>query len=170
MMNDKALHAPIDPKTATQVLDIGCGTGIVTHLMSSAFPKASCIGLDLSATPQLRPRPANLRFFQGNICTQRPTQWSADDGGSPLPHDETLFDYVFIRLLILGKSDWPAFIRKEFRLLKPGGWAEVHDLAWDWYDQNNNIVSDQWSWLRWAREGFETRKGMDLDCGKKAAA
>jgi hypothetical protein len=42
--------------------------------------------------------------------------------------------------------------------------------AWDWYDQNNNIVSDQWSWLRWAREGFETRKGMDLDCGKKAAA
>jgi ubiquinone/menaquinone biosynthesis C-methylase UbiE len=170
MMNDKVLHAPIDPKTATQVLDIGCGTGIVTHLMSSAFPKASCIGLDLSATPQLRPRPANLRFFQGNICTQRPTQWSADDGGSPLPHDETLFDYVFSRLLILGMSDWPAFIRKEFRLLKPGGWAKVHDLAWDWYDQNNNIVSDQWSWLRWAREGLETRKSMDLDCGKKAAA
>jgi trans-aconitate methyltransferase len=63
MMNDKVLHAPIDPKTATQVLDIGCGTGIVTHLMFSAFPQASCTGLDLSAIPRLRPRPANLRFF-----------------------------------------------------------------------------------------------------------
>jgi hypothetical protein len=52
--------------------------------------------------------------------------------------------------------------------LKPGGWAEVHDLAWDWYDLDGSIVSDQWSWLSVVRGEFENRKGMDLACGKKA--
>lgn len=170
MMGDKVLHAPVDAINATRVLDIGCGTGIVTHLMSEAFPRATCVGLDLSETPGLRSCPANVRFFEGNAATQEPTQWTASDGGSPLPQDECLFDYVFSRLLILGMSGWQDFIRKEFLLLKPGGWAEVHDLAWDWYDPDGSVVSDQWSWLRMVREDFETSKGMDLACGKKAKA
>jgi SAM-dependent methyltransferase len=169
MMSDKVLHAPVD-NNATRILDIGCGTGIVTHLMSEAFPQATCIGLDLSVTPGLRPCPANVHFFQGNAATQKPTQWKANDGRSPLPQDEHLFDYVFSRLLILGMSDWPNFINKVFLLLKPGGWAEVHDLAWDWYDPDGSVVSDQWSWLRVVRGEFEDRKGMDLACGKKAKA
>jgi SAM-dependent methyltransferase len=170
MMGNKVLHAPVDANAAIRVLDIGCGTGIVTHLMSEAFPQATCIGLDLSETPGLRSCPANVRFFQGNAATQEPTQWSANDGGPPLPEDEHVFDYVFSRLLILGMSDWQNFVRKEFLLLKPGGWAEVHDLAWDWYDPDGSVVSDQWSWLRWVREDFEKGKGMDLACGKKAKA
>jgi SAM-dependent methyltransferase len=169
MMGDKVLHAPVDAN-ATRVLDIGCGTGIVTHLMSEAFSQASCIGLDLSVTPGLRPCPINVRFFQGNVATQEPTEWTANDHGSPLPQDEHLFDYVFSRLLILGMSDWQNFIRKEFLLLKPGGWAEVHDLAWDWYDPDGSVVSDQWSWLRMVRGELKTRKDMDLACGKKAKA
>jgi SAM-dependent methyltransferase len=153
---------------ATRLLDIGCGTGIVTHLMAEAFLQASCIGLDLSETPGLRYRPANVRFFQGNAATQGPTEWMANDDGSPLPQDDHLFDYVFSRLLILGMSDWPNFIKKVFLLLKPGGWAEIHDLAWDWYDLDGSVVSDQWSWSRVVRGDFEDRKGMDLACGKKA--
>ena len=62
-----------------------------------------------------------------------------------MPQDERLFDYVFSRLLILGMSDWQNFIRKKYLLLKPGGWAEVHDLAWDWYDPDGSVVSDDWS-------------------------
>ena len=66
MMGDKVLHAPVDAINPTWVLDIGCGTGIVTHLMSEAFPRATCVGLDLSETPGLRSCPANVRFFEGN--------------------------------------------------------------------------------------------------------
>jgi hypothetical protein len=49
------------------------------------------VGSDLSVTPGLRPRHANVRVFQGNIATQDPTEWKANDGGSPLPQDEHFF-------------------------------------------------------------------------------
>lgn len=170
MLHNKDLHAPIIAANTTRVLDIGCGTGIITHKMSAAFPHATCIGLDLSTTPSLRLRPANLRFFQGNVNTQKPTQWIPNDNATPLPRDANLFDYVFSRFLILGMTDWPAFIRQEYTLLKPGGYAEVQDLAWEWYDASGNIVSREWNWLRCIAEDFEGRKGMDFACGKKAKA
>lgn len=169
MMGNKVLHAPIDI-TATHVLDVGCGTGIVTDLMSNAYPQATCIGLDLSETPRLGPQATNVRFFKGNVTAQKPTQWTTADGKPALPKDKGLFDYVFSRLLILGMSDWQSFLKKEFSLLKPGGWAEIHDLAWDWYDADGTVVSDEWSWLRCVRQELESGKGMDLDCGKKAKA
>jgi len=183
MLNNKDLHAPINtnpnPKTKTntppRLLDIGCGTGILTHKMSTTFPHATCIGLDLTPPPSLRPRPANLHFFQGNITTQKPTQWTpttttttTDGQPLPLPRDAHLFDYVFSRFLILGMSDWRAFIRREYALLKPGGWAEIQDLAWEWYDAAGEIVSGEWGWLRCIAEDFEGRKGMDFACGRKA--
>jgi SAM-dependent methyltransferase len=169
MMGNKVLHAPIDI-TATRVLDIGCGTGIVTHLISDTYPQATCIGLDLSETPRLRPQAANVQFFKGNATVQRPTQWTTARGKPTLPQDESLFDYVFSRLLILGMSDWQSFLKIEYSLLRPGGWAEVHDLAWDWYDADGTVVSNEWSWLRCIRQELEKGKGMDLDCGKKAKA
>jgi trans-aconitate methyltransferase len=167
MMGNKVLHAPIDV-TATRVLDVGCGTGIVTHLMSDAYPQATCIGLDLSETPRLRPQAANVQFLKGNVTAQRPTQWTTVDGKPTLPQDEHLFDFVFSRLLILGMSDWQNFFKTEYSLLKPGGWAEVHDLVWDWCDADGTVVSDEWSWLRCIRQELENGKGMDLNCGKKA--
>ena len=169
MMGDRVLHAPIDT-TATRLLDVGCGTGIVTHLMSDAYPRATCIGLDLSETPRLRPQAANVKFLKGNVTAQTPTQWTTADGKSVLQQDEGLFDYVFSRLLILGMTDWQNFLRTEYGLLKPGGWAEVHDLAWDWYDADGTLVSDEWPWLRRVRNELESGKGMDLSCGKKAKA
>lgn len=169
MMGNKVLHAPIDT-TATRVLDVGCGTGIVTHLMSDAYPQATCIGLDLSETPRLRPQATNVQFFKGNVTSQRPTQWTTADSKQSLPADEGLFDYIFSRLLILGMSDWQSFLNAEYDLLKPGGWVEVHDLAWDWYDADGAVVSDEWSWLRCIRQELEHGKCMDLDCGKKAKA
>lgn len=167
MMGNKVLHAPIDI-TATRVLDVGCGTGIVTHLMSDAYPQATCIGLDLSETPQLRPQATNVQFFKGNVTAERPKQWTTSDGKPGLPQDEGLFDYVFSRLLILGMSDWQNFLKTEYSLLKPGGWAEVHDLVWDWCDVDGAVVSDEWSWLRCIRQELEKSKDMDLSCGKKA--
>lgn len=168
-MNHKILHAPVPEASAKRTLDIGCGTGIVTDLLSQIFPSAECIGLDLSPVPQIRPHNNNVRFFQGNVTNQKPTAWTPNKPSeSSLPQDENLFDYLFSRLLILGMSDWPAFLRKEFSLLKPGGWVEVQDLAWDWISPSGEIVSDDWEWLRWLGNHLEREKGIDVRCGNKA--
>ncbi|EME48318.1 hypothetical protein DOTSEDRAFT_67413 [Dothistroma septosporum NZE10] len=165
VMDDQILHAPVGD--ASRILDIGCGTGIVTDLMSEAYPEADCIGLDLSTVPHIRPHRSNVRFFQGNVSSQDPTEWTAA-AGSALPHDTNLFDYIFSRLLILGISDWPSFIVKELSLLKPGGWAEIQDLAWDYFDQSGAIISSSWQWLEVMNSHLQA-KGMDPHCGAKAA-
>ncbi|KAK4634338.1 hypothetical protein CLAFUW4_02327 [Fulvia fulva] len=85
------------------------------------------------------------------------------------PHSHrTLFDYIFSRLLILVISNWPSFIAKELSLLKPGGWAEIQDLAWDWLDPSGSITSSSWQWLELMNSRLHA-KGMDTHCGSKAA-
>ena len=128
-MNDKVIHALIDRRSGIRMLDIGCGTGIVTDLMAETYPQAECIGLDISKVPNLRPHEKNVRFFEGNATSQKPSQWKANDGKAGLSDDKAGFDYIFSRLLILGMHDWPDYIKTEFDLLRPGGWVEVHDLG-----------------------------------------
>ncbi|KAF7192921.1 Methyltransferase fsdD [Pseudocercospora fuligena] len=167
-MSNKVLHAPIETSaTGLRLLDIGCGTGIVTDLMSSTFPHAECIGLDVSKVPKIRAHNSNVKFFQGNVMGQKPTEWIGEEK-KRLEKDEELFDYLFSRLLILGMSDWPSFLKKEYELLKPGGWVEVQDLAWDWFSPDGVAISDEWEWLRWLSDHFETKKGIDVHCGNKA--
>lgn len=164
MMYNGEVHVQL-PRTIERVLDIGCGTGILTDMLSEMFPTTECIGLDLSPVPQIRSHQSNVRFFKGNGSTQRPSKWVPEDG-APFTQDRNLFDYIFSRLLILGMSDWPAFIRREFELLKPGGWAELQDLAWDWYDPDGTVVSDSWSWLELMKAHTSKEKGMDTLCGR----
>ncbi|USW59137.1 Putative S-adenosyl-L-methionine-dependent methyltransferase [Septoria linicola] len=148
MMDNHVLHAPIKDGENKRMLDIGCGTGIITDLISSTYPSSECIGLDLSPVPTLRPRRPNTRFFQGNFTSSQPSTWLPTACGPSLSQGPELFDYIFSRLLILGMTDWPGFIKKELSLLKPGGWAEVHDLEWHWCDAEDNIISHEWNCAR----------------------
>ncbi|KAK4496843.1 hypothetical protein PRZ48_011292 [Zasmidium cellare] len=168
MMEGHVLHAPIKHSGHQRMLDIGCGTGIITDLMSEKFPQSDCIGLDLSAVPSIREHEPNVSFFQGNAAKDAPSQWKSIHGKADLAKDTELFDYIFSRLLIAGMTDWPAFIRKENELVKPGGWVEIHDLAWDWYDKNDTIISNDWSWLYRLSMVCEEEKGMSFQCGKLA--
>lgn len=49
LMHGKIIHAPV--RNPRQVLDIGCGTGIVTSSLGVLFPSAEVIGIDLSPVP-----------------------------------------------------------------------------------------------------------------------
>lgn len=167
-MEGHILHAPIKHGGNQRMLDIGCGTGIVTDLMSEKFPHAECLGLDLSAVPSIREHEPNVSFFQGNAATQAPSQWHPIQDIAHLTKDAELFDYIFSRLLICGMTEWPAFIKKEYELLKPGGWVEVHDVAWDWYNGNDSVISEDWSWLHRLSKTCEQNKGMSFQCGKLA--
>ena len=163
MMNNQIVHAPLDKTKPLRCLDIGCGTGIVTDHIASAYPSAEVFGLDLSPVPDKKGRPKNVRFLQGNVLTQQPTDWKPSNS---LREKSGLFDHIYSRLLVCGMSDWPAFIRTEFALLLSGGWAEVHDLDWIWYDKSGVEVSDKWSWWQALKRAGEAR-GLDFECGSR---
>ncbi|KAF7186388.1 Secondary metabolism regulator LAE1 [Pseudocercospora fuligena] len=121
IMGNQIIHAPLktDIKDA-RMLDVGCGTGIVTDHLGTRFPHAEVYGLDLSAVPQLRTRPPNVTFLQGNIVTDNPSQWLSPGSTSPFRdgQDSSLFDLIFSRLLVCGLTNWPSYINKSFQLLK----------------------------------------------------
>jgi hypothetical protein len=98
--------------------------------------EAKSIRVTLSMAPSIRSQNVNVHFYQGNVITQLPREWTPTDSGTKLPQDMECFNHVFSRLLRLGMMDWPRYIRIMFDLLSPGGWAEVHDLDWADFDQD----------------------------------
>src|SRR4051812_7315858 len=99
-MNDHLIHAPVTTSTVQKALDIGCGTGTVTHRIASTFPKAQVYGLDLSPVPNIREKLQNIEYVQGNFND------ITGPNGSDARFEKGSFDYIFARLLVLGMTDW----------------------------------------------------------------
>jgi trans-aconitate methyltransferase len=94
-MNHQIIHAPLDAQSARKALDIGCGTGTITHDIATRFNDAQVYGLDLSTVPLVREKLPNIEYVQGNIM-----ELSND------PRFEVAsFDLIFSRLLIAGMTD-----------------------------------------------------------------
>lgn len=168
LMGGNVIHAPLDSTKATRCLDIGCGTGYVTNAMAREFPNAEVIGLDLSPVPNIRQWEKNVQFLEGNVLTQKPTEWKAGNVQSTLPSDAGLFDLCWSRLLIMGMTDWPGFFKKEFELLKPGGWAECHEMDSIWYDSKGREWLTDKTWRQRLAKGLETM-GLYEHAGSDAA-
>ena len=96
-MHGRIIHAPL--KDPTKILDVGCGTGIVTRHLGSIYPSATVYGIDLSPVPPtnasdaIPSTPPNVKYIIGDI------RKLAED-------DERLnaenVDCIFQRLLICG--------------------------------------------------------------------
>ena len=151
-MQGHVIHAPLE--NPRQLIDVGCGTGTVSCYLGARYPTAQVYGVDLSPVPA-RPKPLNVDFIQGEIRAL-------------LNHDDRLSlssaDFAFSRLLILGMSDWPGYVRAMASLLRPGGWMEMQDYACELY-LNGQCCSDERGWFQ-ALCGAAEKKGWDLRCGK----
>lgn len=156
-MHDTVIHAPLSPAQAKGTLvDIGCGTGIVTYKIADLFPSAKHVyGIDLSAVPISDKAPSNVEFVQGDVRQL-------------IDSDERLaassVDFVFSRLLVCGMTDWPGYVKDVFKLLRPGGYAEMHEFAYRWFNSSGGEISTNWKWLQAIRKGAKHR-GLDVDCG-----
>jgi ubiquinone/menaquinone biosynthesis C-methylase UbiE len=95
------------PKEGETILDIGCGTGVVT----AAFSKLGFKAIGVDVVPEFihvaqKDNPA-IRYFVG----------AAED--LPFPDEE--FDYITLSSLLEHVQDWRKTLREAARVLRPNG-------------------------------------------------
>lgn len=114
LMGNKLVHAQIERNSTQKALDIGCGTGVVTHELATLFPNAQVYGVDLSPVPDVRGKLPNITYIQGNIN-------ELADSQDPNSHFQAAtFGYIFSRLLVLGMTGWNDYVERCVSLLKLG--------------------------------------------------
>lgn len=163
-MKGKIFHAPLE--SPSKVLDVGCGTGIVTRYLGSIYPSASVYGIDISPVPlttasdAIPTTPPNVEYIVGDIRKLAGEDELLKAGN---------FDCIFQRLLVCGMTQWQSYISQMATLLCPGGWLEIHDYAEFWYNaqESGQKISGDWKWQHAMRRGA-AQLGLDLDIGLHA--
>ncbi|TAQ87317.1 hypothetical protein B7494_g4361 [Chlorociboria aeruginascens] len=132
MLNGKLFLAPIE--NPQKVIDVGTGTGIWAMDFADEFPSSEVIGTDLS---NVQPRfvPPNCRF-------------ELDDAQLPWTFAPESFDFVHIRCLFGGISDWPFLYREIYKCMKPGGYVQDLEFSVEFKCDDGSVPKDSvlWEW------------------------
>lgn len=96
------------------ILDLGCGTGYFTSLISKAYSSATIIGLDKSESMLKRSQVNLEQNGHSNI-------YCLGGQAESLPFRENSFELVCSNLMLHWSSDFSASLRELYRILKPGG-------------------------------------------------
>ncbi|KAL9617411.1 MAG: hypothetical protein Q9204_008486 [Flavoplaca sp. TL-2023a] len=152
MMHNKSVHAPL--ANPQQIVDVGCGTGIITRQLGEKYTNARVYGIDLSPVPAGQTTP-NVEFILGDVRKLI--------GSHPRLAVEST-DFVFSRLLVLGMTDWQGYVKDMMSIVRPGGWVEMQDLVIELYLHGSHCSGD-WEWMK-AIYTSADKKGLDLQCGK----
>ncbi|KAL8838512.1 MAG: hypothetical protein Q9176_005064 [Flavoplaca citrina] len=151
MMHNKSVHAPL--ANPQQIVDVGCGTGIITRQLGEKYTNARVYGIDLSPVPAGQTTP-NVEFILGDVRKLIGSHPRLVDGST---------DFVFSRLLVLGITDWQGYVKDITTIVRPGAWVEMQDLAIKLYLYGSHCSGD-WEWMKAIYAAAE-KKGWDLQCG-----
>lgn len=105
LMKGKIIHAPLE--NPTKILDVGCGTGIITRQLGLLYPSATIYGVDISPVPPptesdaISSTPPNVRYITGEIRQLTNNDERLNAG---------YFDCVFQRLLVFGITYWQSYV------------------------------------------------------------
>jgi tRNA (cmo5U34)-methyltransferase len=105
---------PFDTASPLRMLDLGCGTGVLSHVLLRAFPNAQLVSLDLSAK-MIETAKRNLAAF-GDRLTARQADFGKEEIGSG--YDLVVSGLAIHHLDDPGKQD---LYRRILRALNPGG-------------------------------------------------
>jgi SAM-dependent methyltransferase len=109
-----------------RVLELACGTGIVTRLLRRTLPQS----VDILATDFNEPM---LEYARQQTGKAAGLEWRQADAGA-LPFPDAAFDAVVIQFGLMFVPDKVQALRESRRVLKPGGQLLVN--VWDSMDQN----------------------------------
>ncbi len=154
IMNGTIVHASVI--NLKRIVDVGCGTGVVTCYLGNRFPDALVWGIDISPVPSIHDKPDNVTFVQGDFLTLAASDDRFRQGSA---------DLVFSRLLICGMTGWEAYVGTAVKLLRPGGYLEVQEVESGWYVEGEEITRG-WEWLKAYYAALEA-KGLDPYCARK---
>ena len=144
--------APLSKSSNPRVVDIGCGTGIWAIAFAIEHPNSHVLGLDITI-PQPKSTPRNCSFTV------------ADAEGDWSSFDKEPFDLIHGRMLVNSIRDWPRFLKRCLRHLKPGGWLELSDAAHRFFAEDGCGEADS-PMLKWWRVVFQESSrsnGVDID-------
>ena len=123
------------PDTPSRILELGCGTGILTAMLRATFPGAETTGLDISgemlALASEKPELAGTRFIEGDIRGEWP------DG---------MYDAIISTLCLhhISRDERSEVIRRAAGALNPGGrfiYGDIFRAEQDWEDA---LLMDGW--------------------------
>ncbi|GBF63711.1 meiotic recombination protein [Trichophyton mentagrophytes] len=105
------------PQSIKRILDVGSGPGDWALAMGDEFPNAEIIATDISVfdTKSVGICPPNVSF-------------QIDDAQGEWTFNEP-FDFIHVRGLGGGISDWSLFYQQAYQHLAPGGFIQVADSA-----------------------------------------
>jgi ubiquinone/menaquinone biosynthesis C-methylase UbiE len=113
--------ALVDPQPGERVLDIACGTGVLTRAIADAVGQSGdVVGVDIS--------PDMLGYARKLSDGQYPAiEWRECDAQS-LPFEDAIFDSAFCQLGLMFIPDKVAALKEMRRVLKRGGCLAV--MVW----------------------------------------
>ena len=143
--------APLSKSSNLRVADVGCGTGIWAIAFATEHPDSHVLGVDVTL-PQPKSAPQNCSF-------------AVADAESDWSFATEPFDLIYGRMLVNGIRDWPGFMERCLKHLKPGGWLELSDVAHRFFAEDGCGEADS-PMLRWWRvvfQGISRKNGVDID-------
>jgi ubiquinone/menaquinone biosynthesis C-methylase UbiE len=105
---------------APEILDFGCGDGMMTHFVQQEFPQAKVYGID--------PSPKSIEEAKTHYEKIRFSTHSEEQ--KQLPFRDDSFDLIFSAGVFhhIPFTDHPIYIQELFRLLKPNGYLVLFEL------------------------------------------
>ncbi|KAI1328662.1 S-adenosyl-L-methionine-dependent methyltransferase [Xylariaceae sp. FL0255] len=121
-----ALTATRIPLNVERILDLGSGTGVWPFEMAARYPQANILGIDISRIQKTNAVPPNVQFHIDNV-------------ENPWPCEPDSLDFIHIRGLAGGVTDWPKLFEQAYEKLKPGGLLEWTEISIQIFDFDGNF-------------------------------